>query len=166
MQVNIGGERLGSGNKMNVRLHGYERSNHDLGNIIRTTMSAGTLVPFLTEVALPGDTFDIDLNCDVLTHPTVGPLFGTYKVQLDVFQIPVRLYQAQLHMNALNIGRDMSQVKLPQIKVTSANLNLSKPIDSQQINPSHLLSHLDIRGLGWNPNSEEDSTVRQFCAIP
>lgn len=166
MQVNIGGERLGSGNKMNVKLHGYERSTHDTGLIIRTTMSSGTLVPFLSEVALPGDTFDIDLNCDVLTHPTIGPLFGSFKVQLDMFQIPIRLYQAQLHMNALNIGRDMSAVKLPQIKVTSANFDITKPIDNQQVNPSHLLSYLDIRGLGWEPNPEVNSTVREFNAIP
>ena len=71
----LGGDRLGSGNKMKVSLHGYERSTHDLSYMFRTTMSAGTLVPFMSEVALPGDTFDIDLSANVLTHPTVGPLF-------------------------------------------------------------------------------------------
>ena len=76
-------------------------------------MSAGTLVPFMTEVALPGDSFDIDLQCDVKTLPTVGPLFGGYKVQLDVFEVPVRLYQGKLHMNMLNIGMDMKNILLP-----------------------------------------------------
>ena len=45
---------------MKVELHNYERSTHDLGYIWRSTMSAGTLVPFMTQVALPGDTFDIE----------------------------------------------------------------------------------------------------------
>ena len=43
-RVNIGGDRLGSGNKLRVDLHGYERSTHDLSNIMRTSMSVGTLV--------------------------------------------------------------------------------------------------------------------------
>ena len=109
----LGGDRLGSGKKMKVTMHGYERSTHDLGYVFRTTQSSGTLVPFLVELALPGDTLDIDLSCEVLTHPTIGPLFGSYKVQLDIFQCPIRLYNAQLHNNALNIGRNMAAIKLP-----------------------------------------------------
>ena len=103
METNIGGQRLGSGNKETVHLRNYERSSHDLGYVWRSSMASGTLVPFMTEVGLPGDTFDIDLNCVVKTLPTVGPLFGSYKVQLDVFQVPIRLYNAKLHMNLLGI---------------------------------------------------------------
>ena len=58
-RVNIGGDRLGSGNKMPVDLHGYERSTHDLSNIMRTSMSVGTLVPFMKELVLPGDIWDL-----------------------------------------------------------------------------------------------------------
>ena len=43
MKKTLGGDRLGSGNKMQVELHGYERSNHDLSYIWRSTMSVGTL---------------------------------------------------------------------------------------------------------------------------
>ena len=48
-EVTIGGDRLGSGNKQKVAMHGYERSNHDLSYIWRNTMSPGTLVPFMSE---------------------------------------------------------------------------------------------------------------------
>ena len=58
MKRDIGGNRLGSGGKMEVHMHGYNRSNHDIGNTWRSTMAAGTLVPFLNRVALPGDDFD------------------------------------------------------------------------------------------------------------
>src|SRR4051794_18264544 len=101
MQKTLGGDRLGSGNKMKVNLHGYERSTHDLSYVWRSTMSSGTLVPFLCEVGLPGDTFDIKLELDIKTHPTIGPLFGSFKAQLDVFQAPMRLYNSLLHNNAL-----------------------------------------------------------------
>jgi hypothetical protein len=151
--VTIGGERLGSGKKMKVGLHGFERSTHDLGYVWRSTMSAGTLVPFMNEVALPGDTFDIDLNCDVMTSPTVGPLFGSFKVQLDVFQVPIRLYNSLLHNNMLGIGNDMKNVKLPIINLQMDPNNSTRDINNSNINPSCLLNYLGIRGIG------ESSTI-------
>ena len=63
-----------------------------------------------------GDTFNIDLDHKVMTHPTVGPLFGSYKLQLDLFECPIRLYNAMLHNNALKIGLDMSKVKFQKVK--------------------------------------------------
>lgn len=114
MKVNIGKNTLGDNNKMSVSLKEYGRSTHDLSYAWRSPMGVGTLVPFMKLLALPGDTFDIDLDTKVLTHPTVGPLFGQFKMQLDVFTCPLRLYQAQLHNNALNIGLDMKKVKLPK----------------------------------------------------
>lgn len=116
MKVNIGKNTLGDNNKMSVELREYGRSTHDLSYAWRSPMGVGTLVPFMKQLALPGDTFEIDLDAKVLTHPTVGPLFGQFKMQLDVFTCPLRLYQAQLHNNALNIGLDMKKVKLPRFE--------------------------------------------------
>ena len=39
----LGGDRLGSGKKQKISMHGYERSTHDLGYIWRSTMACGTL---------------------------------------------------------------------------------------------------------------------------
>lgn len=116
MKVNIGKNTLGDNDKMSVSLREYGRSTHDLSYAWRSPMGVGTLVPFMKLLALPGDTFDIDLDTKVMTHPTVGPLFGQFKMQLDVFTCPLRLYQAQLHNNALNIGLDMKKVKLPKFE--------------------------------------------------
>jgi hypothetical protein len=127
-------------------------------------MSAGTLVPFMSEVALPGDSFDIDLNCEVMTLPTVGPLFGSYKVQLDVFSVPLRLYNGKLHMNKLGIGMDMSSIKLPQLKLESFYSNEASDIDNVQINSSCLFSYLNIRGLGRG--AENGYVRRLFNAVP
>lgn len=166
MELTIGGDRLGSGNKMKAHLRNYERSTHDLSYIFRTTMSSGTLVPFMSEVALPGDTFDINLNCNVLTHPTKGPLFGSYKVQLDVFQVPVRLYHASLHNNKLEVGRKMSTIKLPQIEVIGLNnAKVDEDLDNYQVNPSSILSYLNIRGIGF-ADGGETTVYRHFNSIP
>lgn len=149
MKVTIGGNRLGSGGKMTTETPTYNRSTHDQSYIWRSTMGVGTLVPFLTEVALRGDTWDIDLECEVLTQPTIGPLFGSMKVQLDVFTADVRLYQGQLHNNAINIGMKMANVKLPQIVIEADNPNWNNGnIDNEQINPSCILKYLGISGIG------------------
>ena len=166
MKTELGGDRLGSGNKQEISLRNYERSTHDLGYIWRSSMASGTLVPFMSEVALPGDSFDIDLDCDVKTLPTVGPLFGSYKVQLDVFECPIRLYQGKLHMNMLNIGMDMSEVLLPEIQMY-ANYDYTDLNDNAQINSSSIYSYLNIRGLGKKAGTNLSGTVRRcFNAVP
>jgi hypothetical protein len=129
-------------------------------------MASGTLVPFMSEVGLPGDSFDIELDCDVKTLPTIGPLFGSYKVQLDVFQCPVRLYQGKLHMNMLNIGMDMSEVLLPQMLIKAQDYDVTKG-DNQQVNPSSIYSYLNIRGVGRNGFLPSGATLsRNFNALP
>ena len=150
MKTTLGGDRLGSGNKQEISYKNYERSTHDLSYLWRSSMSAGTLVPFMNKLALPGDNFRIELNTEVLTLPTIGPLFGSYKVQLDVFEIPLRLYNAKLHMNKLGIGMDMSQIFLPQITLRTNNHNdyVQSWDDNEQINSSCILKYLGISGLG------------------
>lgn len=165
MKRTIGGDRLGSGKKMTVDLKTYNRSTHDLGYIWRSTMAAGTLVPFMSEVGLPGDTFDINLDCDIKTHPTIGPLFGSYKIQLDVFVCPIRLYQGELHNNKLGIGMKMNSVMLPQIEMEADILDKTKDPDNQQINPSSIFSYLNIRGLGGG-EGVSGKVTRKFNGIP
>ena len=67
MNVNLGGDRLGAGNKQKVELRTYERSTHDYSSIWKSSMAPGTLVPFMSEVALPSDSWEIDLDCDIMT---------------------------------------------------------------------------------------------------
>ncbi|AXH76173.1 MAG: major capsid protein [Microviridae sp.] len=170
MQTTIGGDRLGSGSKETVSFRNYERSTHDLGFVWRSSMASGTLVPFLSKVALPGDKWDINLNAEVLTLPTIGPLFGSYKVQLDVFEVPIRLYNAKLHMNRLGIGMNMKSIYLPQIEVLTPNMHINGSIptweDNEQINASSLLKYLGISGLGRYTTVIQNPLKRRFNAIP
>lgn len=149
----IGKNTLGGGKKMQVDMKTYNRSTHDLSYVWRNTQSPGTLVPFMCELALPGDVHEIQLNANVLTHPTVGPLFGSFKLQLDVFECPIRLYNAQLHNNKLGIGLDMSKVIFPEIGITYSKeydnpLQANGQINGAQVNPSCLRSYLGFNGIG------------------
>jgi hypothetical protein len=168
--VKLGGERLGSGKKSTYVTKTFERSTHNLSYLWRSSMSAGTLVPFMSEVALPGDTFDLELNVDVKTLPTIGPLFGSYKVQLDVFEVPVRLFNGKLHMNKLNLGREMNQVFLPQMLMKHNAKIGDIQEDNSQINSSSIYSYLNIRGLGvaiTDTGAPEDRAIeRKFNALP
>jgi hypothetical protein len=150
IQKNIGKNTIGDNNKMSVSLHEYNMSTHDLSTIVRNTQSPGTLVPNLCLVGQKGDTFDIDVDSNVLTHPTTGPLFGSFKLEHHIYAAPVRLYNSWLHNNRTKIGLNMAQVKLPQIKVTlNSQYDLINTEEEQwnQVNPSCLLAYLGIRGF-------------------
>lgn len=150
IQKNIGKNTIGDNNKMSVSLHEYNMSTHDLSTIVRNTQSAGTLVPNLCLVGQKGDTFDIDVDANVLTHPTTGPLFGSFKLEHHIYAAPVRLYNSWLHNNRTKIGLNMAQVKLPQINVTLNNEydTITKEEEQwNQVNPSCLLAYLGIRGF-------------------
>ena len=133
--INIGKNTLGSGGKMEVNLHNYNSSTSDKGYTFKTTGSAGTLIPFMSEVALPESEWEINLDADVMTHPTIGPLFDSFKVQLDVFVTPMRLYNGKLHMNMLNIGKRMSDIKIPQVELKAING------EEEQVEPSSIFSY-------------------------
>ena len=109
---------------------------------------------------------DIRLEVDVKTLPTIGPLFGSFKIQLDVFQTPIRLYNSLLHNNKLDIGLDMSQVKLPQYELTALPIDVTTidDIDNSQINPSSILKYLGLSGIGFYEGVT--SKTRQFNAVP
>ena len=156
----IGKNTLGGGNSMKVDLKTYNRSTHNLSYAWRSSMGVGTLVPCLKLIGLPGDTFDIDIDTKVLTHPTVGPLFGSYKLQIDIFTAPMRLYNAMLHNNALNVGLDMSKVKLPK---------LEQKVPNQKIQDSTHLTYSSssiIAYLGRRCMPDNSTNIYMDNAIP
>lgn len=163
MKKTLGGDRLRSENKMEVYLPNFGRSSHNVGKIIRTTQACGTIVPYWCQIGLDGTTFYIDITTKVKTLPTTGPVFGSFKHQIDVFLIPIRLYIAALHNNALGVGLNMSKVLLPQFEVQTANASIYEDdVNRGQVNPSSLLSYLGIKGFG---HSRTNQYLRRFPAI-
>ena len=163
MKKTLGGDRIRSESKMEVYLPNFGRSSHNVGKIIRTSQACGTIVPYWCQIGMDGTTFYIDITTKVKTLPTTGPVFGSFKHQIDVFVIPIRLYIAALHNNALGVGLNMSKVLLPQFQVYTANTSIYEDdINRGQVNPSSLLSYLGIKGFG---NSRVNQYLRRFPAI-
>lgn len=163
MKKTLGGDRLRSESKMEVYLPNFGRSSHNVGKIIRTSQACGTIVPYWCQIGLDGTTFYIDITTKVKTLPTTGPVFGSFKHQIDVFVIPIRLYIAALHNNALGVGLNMSKVLLPRFLVYSANTSIyENDTNRGQVNPSSLLSYLGIKGFG---HTKDNQYLRSFPAI-
>ena len=163
MKKTLGGDRIRSESKMEVYLPNFGRSSHNIGKIIRTSQACGTIVPYWCQIGMDGTTFYIDITTKVKTLPTTGPVFGSFKHQIDVFVIPIRLYIAALHNNALGVGLNMSKVLLPQFQVYTANTSIYEDdINRGQVNPSSLLSYLGIKGFG---HSKVNQYLRRFPAI-
>lgn len=154
----IGKNTLGDNNKMKVRLREYDMSSQNLSYVFRSTMGVGMLVPFMKIVCQKGDIFDIKLTNKTMTHPTLGPLFGSFKLQHFIFTAGFRLYNSWLHNNRTGIGMKMSDIKFPTIRRSSYTEN--KPISKH--NPSSLYSY-----IGWKGTKcQEIANVSKKNAIP
>ena len=163
MKKTLGGDRIRSESKMEVYLPNFGRSSHNIGKIVRTSQACGTIVPYWCQIGLDGTTFYIDITTKVKTLPTTGPVFGSFKHQIDVFVIPIRLYIAALHNNALGVGLNMSKVLLPCFQVMAANTSIYEMDTNRgQVNPSSLLAYIGIKGFGF---SYVNQYLRRFPAI-
>lgn len=163
MRKTLGGDRIRSESKMEVYLPNFGRSSHNVGKIIRTSQACGTIVPYWCQIGLDGTTFYVDITTKVKTMPTTGPVFGSFKHQIDIFVIPIRLYVAALHNNALGVGLNMSKVLLPQFLANTATTSIyQNDTNRGQVNPSSLLSYLGIKGFGY---SNTNTYIRRFPAI-
>lgn len=111
----LGKNTLGDNDKMKVAMRDYDMSTHDISTIFRSTMGVGMLVPFCKILCQKGDIIDLDLINKTLSQPTLGPLFGSFKLQHFLFFGGFRLYNSWLHNNRTGIGMKMSDIKLPMM---------------------------------------------------
>ena len=161
----LGGDRIGSGQKMTVQLENFGRASFNIGGIVATDQAAGTIVPYFCDIATNGTTYYIDMATKTRTLPTVGPLFGSFKHQLDWFSIPIRLYIGALHNNALGIGMNMAQIKMPKMDFLvyyNSQTPYTEQFNQKQIAQDSLVAYLGIRGLG---RTSQNGTYRRFPAI-
>lgn len=127
----LGKNTLGDNDKMKVAMRDYDMSTHDISTIFRSSVGVGMLVPFCKILCQKGDIIDLNLINKTLSQPTLGPLFGSFKLQHFMFFGGFRLYNSWLHNNRTGIGMKMSDIKLPRMKAktsgtaTNAKTNIS-----------------------------------------
>ena len=149
----LGKNTLGDNNKMKVALRDYDMSTHDISTIFRSSIGVGMLVPFCKILCQKGDIIDLNLINKTLSQPTLGPLFGSFKLQHFLFFGGFRLYNSWLHNNRTGIGMKMNDIKLPMMKANTKGTTVAATTD---ISASALYKY-----LGWSkskrtgPNSTQ-----------
>ena len=149
----LGKNTLGDNNKMKVAMRDYDMSTHDISTVFRSTIGVGMLVPFCKILCQKGDIIDLNLINKTLSQPTLGPLFGSFKLQHFMFFGGFRLYNSWLHNNRTGIGMKMSDIKLPMMvadtkgTTTSAKTNIS--------------SSALYKYLGWTKSRREGSSATE-----
>lgn len=150
---NIGKNTIGDNKKMAVSMHEYHMSSQNLSEVFRSTLGVGMLVPCYNLLCQKGDVVDIQMINKTLTHPTLGPLFGSFKLQHFMFFGPLRLYNSWLHNNRNGIGMKMSDIKFPKAQLAPT---LMPGTQTYQIktNSSSLYNY-----LGWKGSIYKNSTA-------
>lgn len=138
----LGKNTLGDNNKMKVAMRDYDMSTHDISTVFRSSIGVGMLVPFCKILCQKGDIIDLDLINKTLSQPTLGPLFGSFKLQHFMFFGGFRLYNSWLHNNRTGIGMKMSDIKLPMMMANTTGIETEA---STNISASALYKY-----LGWS----------------
>lgn len=149
----LGKNTLGDNNKIKVAMRDYDMSTHDISTICRTSLGVGMLVPFCKILCQKGDIIDLNLINKTLSQPTLGPLFGSFKLQHFMFFGGFRLYNSWLHNNRTGIGMKMSDIKLPMMK---ANTSGTATDAKTNISASALYKY-----LGWSGSRRSGANATQ-----
>lgn len=149
----LGKNTLGDNNKMKVAMRDYDMSTHDISTVFRSSIGVGMLVPFCKILCQKGDIIDLNLINKTLSQPTLGPLFGSFKLQHFMFFGGFRLYNSWLHNNRTGIGMKMSDIKLPMMKAETTGTTTDAKTN---ISASALYKY-----LGWTGSRRTGSTANQ-----
>ena len=149
----LGKNTLGDNNKMKVAMRDYDMSTHDISTIFRSSIGVGMLVPFCKILCQKGDIIDINLINKTLSQPTLGPLFGSFKLQHFLFFGGFRLYNSWLHNNRTGIGMKMSDIKLPMMLARTYGTTTEAKTD---ISASSLYKY-----LGWSKSKRTGTNANQ-----
>lgn len=148
----LGKNTLGDNNKMKVAMRDYDMSTHDISTVFRSSVGVGMLVPFCKILCQKGDIIDLNLINKTLSQPTLGPLFGSFKLQHFLFFGGFRLYNSWLHNNRTGIGMKMSDIKLPMMYAKTYGIATDAKTN---ISSSALYKYL---GLSKSRRTKENST--------
>lgn len=149
----LGKNTLGDNNKMKVAMRDYDMSTHDISTIFRSSIGVGMLVPFCKILCQKGDIIDLNLINKTLSQPTLGPLFGSFKLQHFLFFGGFRLYNSWLHNNRTGIGMKMDDIKLPMMLAPTYGIETDAKTN---ISASALYKY-----LGWSKSRRTGKSATQ-----
>jgi len=145
------------------------RSNVNLSTTRRFSCNVGTLIPALTLPVQSGDKVHMSISALVKTLPFVGPLMGSFKIQMDTFYFPYRYYNSWLHDDRTDF--DPYDIKFPLAAINALPNGLdSYPYYNAPVSPGCLWNYL---GIGYETylvtgavSTAATGVNRYFNAVP
>lgn len=113
-------------------------AHHDQSHYYRDTFAVGPLVPILVEPVNAGDDRYLDFNTLVNTQALLSPLYGSYKLKIEVFFAGISLYCPKLWRNG-----NMKMSATGKLDVNFPTFP-SKPVSgaTTRVDASSLFAHL------------------------
>lgn len=161
----VGGDRLGSGEKMTVTAHGYGYSTHDVSRTWKSSMSFGTIVPCFQWFMPSGSRLRINLDALITSNALLYQLYGSAKFQVDVFTSRVANYNPRMQLNLNDQGYNIKDIKFPTMTLETKAFTGSGYISNQQVNPSSLLRYTGLAANGQNFENPTQPVTRKWNAM-
>ncbi|WGL31110.1 major capsid protein [Dipodfec virus UOA04_Rod_720] len=114
-------------------------AHHDQSHYFRTSMAPGLLFPIACFPVVPGDDVRISYESLINTQALLSPLYGSYKLQIDSFFVPDRLYIPKLWRNG-SISKDGKPMQFGFPTLSGADVS---------VNESSLLAYLGCAPYQW-----------------
>ncbi|UYL83847.1 MAG: major capsid protein [Wigfec virus K19_81] len=167
----IGGDRIGSGKKMQVTAHGYGYSTNDKSKVRRISMSFGTIVPMGIWMMTSGSRIRMKLDALITSNALLYQLYGSAKFQVDVFSARMALYNPKMLLNLNDQGYEISDIKFPQMELTTRGFPTTEiftdplKISNWQVNPSSLLRCIGVSSNGQHITDRSLPVTREHNAM-
>lgn len=159
-----------------------KKSNVNLSHVSPTTLAPGNLIPISFTRIFAGDDLRFKPSVFVQAMPMNAPLVNGFKLCLEYFFVPDRLYNWELLMDNTGVADDPDNVKFPQIQSpadyptgdfyfrlnTEAHaIDTAKKLASNVVSPGSLADYCGFPvGLIPTYNVVTDADDRnQFCAL-
>lgn len=143
---------------LNFELPRPKRSNFNLGRVNRFTADVGFVIPCYVEEVLPNSYKRLDVNALIQTNATIAPLMGSFKVNIDAYFVPLRLYHRHLSLNNVDVdfNDDFDFHFISSVNQTIES-TLGRNSASISVAPSSLLDYLGIFPVGFNSRAIRDT---------
>lgn len=124
-----------------MKVKAPKMAHHDLSHYFRTSMATGPLYPILCQELTPGQEVQLDFESLVNTQALLSPLYGSFKLQIDVFFAGTSLYIPKLWRNG---SMQESGTLLLDANYPYFRLPVRGPESKPGLAPSSLLSFLGL----------------------
>lgn len=109
-----------------VPVNKIRRSSHNLSHQVRASFDYGKIVPIMTELAYPGDSWRVNLEQFIRTMPLTAPVMDMLDVKVDAFFVPLRLIWDDFE-DFITLGMTGEfDAAWPTVSITKATVNAAE----------------------------------------